>query len=338
MVGVLDKETGTMELHNTDIFHMTPYIKGKTDTPVTDPNPSKRKAISKEEYSEGLEKVMMSFGSSRAKKAWSAAKRNHIDSLRLEETLAPAVSHIETEMDKTMNELDDVPEQTVQTNPYLPVCNTDAATPDEVYLLNDLISTEEMKLLKSTATSLIEGKTTLSGTLVKEEERSQFLLTNFSMASSSTVRPVELVSMLFYCDYLITLYKSSPKTVQRFGLQKCSSIPHFMHSSLLDKFTEGGGGGRAGAKGAQGSFSSKMKDKVMSYLFAIALRFSGYTLNSSVLQKDLQISSNKVMSMFRVLGCSVSLDKSVSSGLKQYNITLKVPPVFPTSNRKKRKL
>ena len=66
-----------------------------------------------------------------------------------------------------------------------------------------------------------------------------------------------------------------------------------MHSSLLDKFTEGGGGGKAGAKGVQHSFSSKMKDKVMSYLFAIALRISGYTLNSSVLQKDLQISSNK---------------------------------------------
>ena len=47
--------------------------------------------------------------------------------------------------------------------------------------------------------------------------RSQFLLTNFSVARSSTVRPVELVSMLLYCDYLITLYKSSPKTVQRFG-------------------------------------------------------------------------------------------------------------------------
>ena len=33
--------------------------------------------------------------------------------------------------------LDDVPEQTVQTNPYLPVCHTDAASPDEVYPLND---------------------------------------------------------------------------------------------------------------------------------------------------------------------------------------------------------
>ena len=28
MIGVLDKETGTMELHKTDVFHMTPYIKG----------------------------------------------------------------------------------------------------------------------------------------------------------------------------------------------------------------------------------------------------------------------------------------------------------------------
>ena len=36
-----------------------------------------------------------------------------------------------------------------------------------------------------------------------------------------------------------------------------------------------------------------MKDKVMSYLFSIALRISGYTFKSAVLQKDLQISSNK---------------------------------------------
>ena len=90
--------------NDIDYHLLFPFSIGRTDIPVSDPNPSKRKAISREEYSEGLEKVMMSFGSSRAKKAWSAAKRNHIDSLRLEETLAPAVSHIETEMDKTMSE------------------------------------------------------------------------------------------------------------------------------------------------------------------------------------------------------------------------------------------
>lgn len=79
------------------------------------------------------------------------------------------------------------------------------------------------------------------------------------------------------------------------GLQRCEGIPHFMHSSLLDKFTEGGGGGaRGGAKGSQHSFTQKMKDKVMSYLFAIALRVSGYSLNSTTLQRDLQISSNKL--------------------------------------------
>ena len=32
MIGVLDKEAGTMELHNTDVFHMTPYIKGMIDS------------------------------------------------------------------------------------------------------------------------------------------------------------------------------------------------------------------------------------------------------------------------------------------------------------------
>ena len=35
MIGVLDKETGTMELHNTDVFNMTPYIKGMIDSVAT---------------------------------------------------------------------------------------------------------------------------------------------------------------------------------------------------------------------------------------------------------------------------------------------------------------
>ena len=63
-------------------------------------NPSERKTLSREDYSKGLEKMMMSFGSSQAKKVWSAAKRNYIDSERLEETLAPAVTHAETETDR----------------------------------------------------------------------------------------------------------------------------------------------------------------------------------------------------------------------------------------------
>ena len=63
-------------------------------------NPSEHKTLSREDYSKGLEKMMMSFGSSQAKKVWSAAKRNYIDSERLEETLAPAVTHAETETDR----------------------------------------------------------------------------------------------------------------------------------------------------------------------------------------------------------------------------------------------
>ena len=99
---------------------------------------------------------------------------------------------------------------------------------------------------------------------------------------------IEIPSSLVWHVFFILLFYF-------LGLQRCDGIPHFMHSSLLDKFTEGGGGGaRGGAKGSQHSFTQKMKDKVMLYLFAIALRVSGYSLNSTTLQRDPQISSNKL--------------------------------------------
>ena len=43
------------------------------------------------------------------------------------------------------------------------------------------------------------------------------------------------------------------------------------------------------------------------------------------------------MSMFRVLGCSAAVDKTAASDVKQYNITLKIPPVFTTASRNKRR-
>ena len=74
------------------------------------------------------------------------------------------------------------------------------------------------------------------------------------------------------------------------GLKKYSFIPEPLQAKLLDKFTEHG---PQGVSGTQRAFTQRMKDKVLAYLFVLALKVEGYTLNSAVLQKDLLVQSTK---------------------------------------------
>lgn len=80
-------------LKTHSILGHTNEISIETETPS-------KKPFSREDYSESLDKVLTSFGSVRAKKAWSAAKRNKIDSSLLDVSLAPAVTHAEEEVEK----------------------------------------------------------------------------------------------------------------------------------------------------------------------------------------------------------------------------------------------
>ena len=68
-----------------------------TDTP-------QKSSYTREDYTNTFDKMVQSFGSERAKRAWSTAKRNKIDSTLLDSTLAPAVSHAEDELKKAEEE------------------------------------------------------------------------------------------------------------------------------------------------------------------------------------------------------------------------------------------
>ena len=49
----------TGKKNDIDALLLFPFSIGRTDILVSDPNPSKHKAISREEYSQGLEKVLV---------------------------------------------------------------------------------------------------------------------------------------------------------------------------------------------------------------------------------------------------------------------------------------
>ena len=110
MVGVLDKHTMKMTLHKADLFNMSPSIKGFIINPIyiiynyvlightnsfALENDITTERLSRDEYSSAFDKMMSSFGSARAKKAWSATKRNKVEGGVLDISLTPAMRHAE---------------------------------------------------------------------------------------------------------------------------------------------------------------------------------------------------------------------------------------------------
>lgn len=57
--------------------------------------------FTREDYIDTNDKMVQSFGSERAKRALSAAKRNKMDSSALDSTLMTALTYAEDEMKKT---------------------------------------------------------------------------------------------------------------------------------------------------------------------------------------------------------------------------------------------
>lgn len=70
------------------------------------------------------------------------------------------------------------------------------------------------------------------------------------------------------------------------GLSKLNYIPDQLKPLLLDKFTE------QGANNAR-AFNTRMKDKVLSYFFVLALMINNHLLTTNSLQMDIPIQAFK---------------------------------------------
>ena len=109
-----------MSLHRTELYTMRPHVEGtmlcSTATWHTYLVPSlcvgKTDVLFKEEeeekavdFRQTFDQMVTSFGSERAKRALSAAKRNKIESTLLDSVMAPAVTQAEDKVKKEGGEL-----------------------------------------------------------------------------------------------------------------------------------------------------------------------------------------------------------------------------------------
>lgn len=333
-IGIHDPSSSNLTLHKAELLTLTPYIPENCQLEPTEVTPTKV------DRRQSLKALVSSFGSEKQKRAVTAAERNRVDPASLDAVLATAVTHARGEAEKAAEE-PSVPEGSL----LVPRHNPDAQTPQDVYNLGDIITDEELRALKREAKVFTEVSSEELLSWKTNQMYPKFVLCRIPLLPSHEPNRTLKASILLYICYLFEMYHLKNKEVQKHGVVlTCTSPPPVVMERLVASFAE-----NTSPHADKPSYviSQRMKDKVLSHLFALLLMLDNFSVDCAELQKDFELTSSKLVDHFRALGCSIT-KKSASRSKKSELATpsetegsckaeLKIPLNFPVPRKRKRK-
>lgn len=332
-IGALDKQSSTMSLHRAELISLRPCIPGLTHTDLAAEGASPSKA----DYRTNFEQLVTSFGSEKAKRVHAAHERNKVESSALEGALATAVTHVQTEVEKAGVS------QPQQNSGLIPAHNPAAEVPQDVYNLHDVVSLEEIRILKKTGKVFTKATVDDIASWRADERYPEYVLQHLSSLPTREPHRSLRAALLLYASFLIEMHRMNPRLFEKRGPKFVGEEPPpGVKDQLLMKFAE-----RKGAEeGHQSSYvlSSRMKDKILSHLFVLVLIIDDFVVDCATLQQDLKLTTSKVMDHFRALGCSVTKSavkrKAGDDGIplpSSCTANLKIPLSFPKLKKGPRK-
>ncbi|GIY66454.1 DNA-directed RNA polymerase I subunit RPA49 [Caerostris darwini] len=304
-VGVRDKQTGNMKLYDCALFNMKPEMKA----PKIESKP-----ITNVTYWEGVSTLTENFGSKARQRALSIKQKSYVD--------------VSEEMPNLINESILSPEKLngnslPQSMNYLPPLNRDATSIFNVFDINDIISPEESESLESEVQKLFS--TTSDEFTKKRLSFCKFVSERFGNVSS------EKAKFLIYYNYLVSFQKLRYNDIRK--KDPAPDIPEIYKNNFMDKFTMIS----RTDKGREGrSMPNQLKDKLVSYIFVLALLIENFKVNLEEIVNDLNnVGIPKVALIAQSVGCYVSKKKIGEQDAKFAELKLPLYVVVPKYSKKK---
>ncbi|MEQ2263878.1 hypothetical protein XENORESO_014622 [Xenotaenia resolanae] len=140
-VGVLNKQTMQMEVHNAVLFNMLPVIPGETST-ATPQNTA-------QSYRDKVDLLIEAFGTNKQKRALASRRLNQVGSNALQNAVAKAATSV---IDKKglaalQQEVAETESQEALAS-HVPPCNPNADKREDVYPFDELLSPVELAALE----------------------------------------------------------------------------------------------------------------------------------------------------------------------------------------------
>ncbi|XP_012996020.1 DNA-directed RNA polymerase I subunit RPA49 [Esox lucius] len=290
-VGVLNKQTLRMEVHSAQLFNMQPVIPGETTE-----EESQNTSLS---YRDKVDSLIEAFGTNKQKRALSSRRLNQVGSDTLQVAVARAARSIIE--DKGLEALQQEVAQTEtqsDTSQYLPPCNPNADTPQQVYLFDNILSPMEYDSLDA-AGSKMAALTLEEIQKMRDERGCLSVVHHLETLPRDGVERAKQACCAFYLHLLLKL--AQQKHVNRkFGREE--GCPRIIQTKLLKTFTvETFNNGRV-----QNIMSTSMKMKVAAHCLVLLLHMGHMTSDLTLLHRDLGITEKRMLDLAKLMGLTLN--------------------------------
>lgn len=289
-VGVLNKQTMEMEVHNAQLFNLQPVIPGEETAKSQDENLT---------YRDKVDSLIEAFGTNKQKRALSSRRLNQVGSDALHQAVAKAADTvIEQKGLETLQQEVSETEHQGEVALYLPPCNTEADRPENVYEFEKLLTSVELSALGDVGVKMaalspeeLQKLKDAGGHLCVVNQ-----LQNLPKDEEARHR---VVCCSFYLSMLIKLARQRSIS-RKFGQE--DGCPRIIQTKLLRTFTvETYRNGNV-----QNMISSSMRAKVAAYCLALLLHLNYMSANLTLLQRDLGITEARMIEVAKSMGLTLS--------------------------------
>ncbi|XP_043915568.1 DNA-directed RNA polymerase I subunit RPA49 isoform X2 [Protopterus annectens] len=328
-VGVLNKETKMMEIHDAELFNLQPYFPGE----AFDEEMSSEKK--EQSYREKVDFLIESFGTKKQKRALNSRRMHDVVSGTIQNVVAKAAEHAIEKKGVTAL-LDDVAQSESQDiSVHLPVINTDAECREEVYSFDELISPAEYAALETASETFRDITSEDIQNMIEKKRYSCFVVEKLKSMPQGEKQRDHIARCLWYLDNLIRL-NFQKQIKSKFGLGE--NIPHVIIMKLLKNFTVV----NYSSGSVKNMVSTSMKVKIAAHVIALALHIEDFQTDLTVLQRDLKLTETRFLEIARAMRLKITKAKVPVPDAepeihKIGSLSLPLPSYEPSTKLNKRK-
>ncbi|NXY78037.1 RPA49 polymerase, partial [Glareola pratincola] len=352
-VGVLNKDSGQMQVYNAEIFNMQPLLSGRKILCLT-PAPQSQRARSLSfplrcrvslvykcvlicfSFAQ-MDLCIEAFGTSKQKRALNSRRMNAVGNDILNTAVTKAAANI-IDAKGVSALMQDVAQDDVQNiSIFLPPCNEDADKPENVYKFEDILSPAEYEALRVPAAVFVNITPEEITKKTEDKSHCSFVLEELKFMPDDEKRRDHKARCLWFLD---TLIKFSYLKVIKKKHPMGPECPHIISRKLMKNFTSL----TYNNGSVQNLVSASMKAKITAYVIALALHINNFQTDLTMLQNDMKLQESRMMDIAKAMRLKVSKAKGLLGLENDQNHrlgTLCLPlPVQKTSGnqRKRRKM
>ncbi|XP_056179409.1 DNA-directed RNA polymerase I subunit RPA49-like [Falco biarmicus] len=327
-VGVLDKDSGQMQVYNAEIFSLQPLL---SDNLI----PDDTKDYQKKSYREKMDLCIETFGTSKQKRALNSRRMNAVGNDILNTAVTEAAANIIDAKGVTALIQDMAQDDVQNISIFLPPCNEHADKPEDVYKFEDILSPAEYEALRVPAAVFVNITAEEIAKKTEDKSHCSFVLEELKFLPADEKSRDHKARCLWFLDTLIKFsYLKMIKKKHPMGPE----CPHIISRKLMKNFTSL----TYNNGSVQNLISASMKAKITAYVIALALHINNFQTDLTVLQNDVKLKESRMMDIAKAMRLKVSKAKGLPGLENDQNhklgtLSLPLPVQKASGNQRKRK-